>query len=80
MRKRPSAMPVVELALAKALDQLALAHSAARLSDEDLAAEIAAATAMLEVLKGKSAGHAAEERTTRSTVRRSDADRRQNGS
>ena len=80
MRKRPSAMPVVQLALAKALDQLALAHSAARLSDEDLAAEIAAATARLEVLRSKTAGPAAEERMTRSTIRRSEADRRQNGS
>ena len=80
MRKRPSAMPVVHLALAKALDQLAFAHSAARISDKRLAAEIAAATAMLEVLRGKTAGHVAEKRRPQAAMRRCDASRRQNGS
>ena len=78
MRKRPSATPLVNLALAKALDQLALAHTAARLSDEDLAAEIAAAAVVLETLKGRTASHAAEERTRR-PVRRSQAGGKRNG-
>ena len=69
MRKRPSAMPVVDLALAKALDQLAVAHSAARLSDEDLAAEIAAATVLLEALRGKATSLASKESTKPSIVR-----------
>jgi hypothetical protein len=54
-------MPVVELALTKALDQLALAHTAARISDEDLAVEIAAATAVLEMLRAKTTSNTAQD-------------------
>lgn len=60
MRRR-STMPVVELALTKALDQLALA---ARIFDEHLAVEIGAATAGLETLRAKVTSDVASDAAT----------------
>jgi hypothetical protein len=56
MNARRSALPVAALALAKALAQLQIARSAACVSDEDLAAEIAEAEALLERLRVSIAG------------------------
>lgn len=50
---RRSALPVAALALAKALAQLQIARSAASVSDENLAAEIAEAEALLERLRAR---------------------------
>ncbi len=61
MRQCRSTLPVVALALVKALDQLALAHTAARISDEDLAVKIAAAAAELEALRAKATSIAARD-------------------
>ena len=73
MRKRPSAMPLVDLALAKALDQLAVAQTAARLCDEDLASEIGAATSVLRALRGKTTSLAAKEGTMPPIMQRKQA-------
>ena len=56
MSSRRSALPVAALAVAKALAQLQIARSAARVSDEDLAAEIADAHALLERLRARIVG------------------------
>lgn len=56
MNARRSALPVAAVALAKALAQLQIARSAACVSDEDLAAEIAEAEALLERLHASIAG------------------------
>ena len=56
MSSRRSALPVAALAVAKALAQLQIARSAACVSDEDLAAEIAEAEALLERLRARIAG------------------------
>ena len=78
MSTRRSALPVVALALTKALVQLQIARSAACVSDKNLAAEIAEAQALLERLRtsivggvGKGAPSAKCERAQ--TARRSGA-------
>ena len=66
MSSRRSALPVAALAVAKALAQLQIARSAACVSDEDLAAEIADAEALLERLRARIVG---VETKTASTAR-----------
>jgi hypothetical protein len=56
MSTRRSALPVAALALAKALAQLQIARSAACISDENLAAEIAEAEDLLERLRARIVG------------------------
>ena len=56
MSTRKSALPVAALALAKALAQLQIARSAACVSDENLAAEIAEVEALLERLRARIVG------------------------
>ena len=56
MSTRRSALPVAALALAKALAQLQIARSAACVSDENLAVEIAEAEALLERLRARIVG------------------------
>jgi hypothetical protein len=53
---RRSALPLAALAVSKALAQLQIARSAACVSDEDLAAEIADAQALLERLRARIVG------------------------
>ncbi len=64
MSSRRSALPVAALAVAKALAQLQIARSAACVSDEDLAAEIADAQALLERLRARIVGVGTETAST----------------